>query len=145
MSWSKATSMLPRGRAASAPGGGFVAITRGASTGLNTSIWCDWLSSTRPSPGAGVTSPRRPPGAHAHVAVGAPGVPGRVEALDAVAGGDVEQAGGGLDGQALRQPVAELAEDRAGGGVELEQGAAAGRRPHVAGRVQGHAQDRDGQ
>ena len=50
--------------------------------------------------------------ADAEVAEVGEGVGGRVEDLDAVAGGDVDQAGARLDGQALRQAVAELAEDR---------------------------------
>ena len=59
----------------------------------------------------------------------------RVEGLDAVAGGDVEDALRRVEGERLRQAVAEALDDLQGRRVELEQLAAAGRRPQAAAAV----------
>src|SRR5262249_61822301 len=64
------------------------------------------------------------------------------EALDPCAGRGVDQAGARLAGEGLRQTVADPAEARAGGRVEPEQRAAAGRRPEPALCVEGQVVDR---
>src|SRR5437870_2661160 len=83
--------------------------------------------------------------ADAHVAEVAEGLRDRVEDLDAVARGDEEAARRRLDGHGLRDAVAELGEDGARLRVQAEQRPAAGGRPEVAGRVQGHVEDRERQ
>ena len=54
---------------------------------------------------------------------------------------DVDLVGLGVDGQGQGDAVAELVDDRAGGRVELQERAAAGRRPEMALVVEGQRKD----